>query len=96
MLLTRYGNIDYVLKLRFKDARKLIQKAKEESNKDKVFELFLVERSHLLFLSAYGHAKQKDFISFDEYYEKVSAPVVKKDNRSTDDIMKEILELKFE
>ena len=75
---------------------KLINIAKIETDKDKIYQLFLVERSHVLYLSAYGKAKQSDFITFDKYYELISTPVVKKDVRSMDDIMNELQELKFE
>lgn len=83
MLLRRYGNIDYVLKLQFCDAIELINFAAEEEQKEKFFRIWL-ER--------YSSYTKKDYESFEEFYEKCFPPVAPLDTRSMDELMQEIME----
>lgn len=46
MLLCRYSNVEYVLHMESKQGLKLILKAIENSNKDKMYEKWLHDPSH--------------------------------------------------
>ena len=94
MLLTRYGNIEYVLKLKLKQAIKLVKKAIEEDNKEKLFQLYLVDHKHDLYLFANGAIKQKDLKTFNEYIKDTQMNKYSYDTRSTDEIMAELLKPK--
>lgn len=85
--------MDYVLKLKFKHAWKLIKKCIEENDKEKLFQLFLVERKHSLYLLSHGVIKQSDIITFNEYCERVKP--IQLDSKSNEEIIEEILALKF-
>lgn len=79
----RYGNIDFANKISFKTLIKIIQKAEEEENNDKLYQRYLVELPYM-----------KNDTSFEKYCEKLKVkPNVKakKDNRSEEEIMKELL-----
>lgn|GEM_PF-3023803 len=84
MLLKRYGNIEYVLKLPLKRATKLIVKAQEEETKEYYYRWWLVR---------YPLYDKKTYESFEEFYDKVKPKKIKIDNRSEDEIMSEILEI---
>lgn len=82
--------------MKFKHAWKLIQKAIEENNRDKLYQLYLVDRKHSLYLHANGIIKAKDIPTFNEYCDKLTTQSTSFDTKNTDDIMNEILKLKFE
>ena len=84
MLLKRYGNIEYVLKLPLKRATKLIATAQKEET---------LEYHYRLWLARYPLYNEKTYESFEEFYDKVKPKKVVIDNRSEDEIMKEILEI---
>jgi len=80
--------------MKFKQAMKLINKAIEEDNKDKIYQLYLVEHKHSLYLLSNG--VKHDILTFNEYYEKMMISKPSVDTRSADEIMNDILGLKFE
>lgn len=84
MLLQRYSNIEYVLKLPLKRAIKLIEVAKEKEIEEYFYRLWLVR---------YPNYDKNNFETFDEFYEKNKPKKIVKDTRSKDEIMKEILEI---
>lgn len=84
MLLKRYSNIEYVLKLPLKRAIKLIRKAEEEEKLEYYYRLWLVR---------YPSYNKSNYESFEEFYEKVRPKEIKIDNRTEDEIMQEILEI---
>lgn len=72
----------------------MIKKCIEENDKEKLFQLFLVERKHSLYLLSHGAIKQNDIITFNEYCERVKP--IQLDDKSKEEILEEILALKFE
>ena len=70
-----------MLKLPLKRATALINKATEETQRDKYYKLWLVR---------YPNYTEKNFETFDEFYEKLFPPRIEYDTRSKDDIMAEI------
>ncbi len=70
-----------MLKLPLKRATALINKAREETQRDKYYKLWLVR---------YPNYTEKNFETFDEFYEKLFPPRIEYDARSKDDIMAEI------
>lgn len=81
LLLHRYGSAEYVFKMPLKQSLKLIQKAHEEQNRDRVYQRYLVLLPHM---------NESNYQSFDEFYQ--STLPAKIDTRSVDDIMRDILE----
>ena len=81
MLLKRYSDINYVLKLPLKRAIKLLNKAQEEETKEYYYRTWLAR---------YPLYTEKTYESFIEYYEKCNPVKIKYDVRSTDDIMLEM------
>jgi hypothetical protein len=79
----------YILKLPYRQAFKLINKARKEKNEKRLFRLYA---------ALYPNFDQKTFMSFEEYLQKCRGTTVKIDNRSREDIMAEIMEIekKFE
>lgn len=84
MLLKRYSNIDYILKLPLKRATKLIKKAQEEETREYAFRIYL---------AAYPNMDKKNFKSFDNFWEEIKPKRIKLDNRSEEEIMNEILDI---
>lgn len=69
------------MKLPLKRATALVNKAREESQKDKYYQLWLVR---------YPNYTEKNFETFEEFYEKLFPPAVTYDTRTKDEIMAEI------
>jgi hypothetical protein len=84
-LVHRYGSLEFTKKLSFKQLIKIINKAFEEENKEKLFRIYL---------SLLPHMKKQ--MSFDEFYKKHTTSNIPKklDIRSEEDIMREILAIK--
>lgn len=72
----------------------MIKKAVEENDKEKLFQMFLIERKHSLYLLSHGAIKQNDIITFNEYCERIKP--IQLDNKSNEEIIQDILALKFE
>ena len=69
------------MKLPLSKAVALINKARDEAQREKVYRLWLVR---------YPNYTEKNFETFEEFYEKLYPPKVEYDIRSKDDIMAEI------
>ena len=69
------------MKLPLSKAVALINKARDEAQREKVYRLWLVR---------YPNYTEKNFETFEEFYEKLYPPKVEYDMRSKDDIMAEI------
>lgn len=82
--------------MKFKQAWKLVKRAIEEDNRDKLYQLYLVDRKHSLYLLANGIIKQKDIPTFNEYCKQLTTSINEFDTRSQDEIMQDILGLKHE
>lgn len=93
--MARYGNIDYVLKMKFGQAKKLVDRAVQERDAENLFKVYLVDRKHQLYLLANGAIKKGDILTFKQYYDQVMPEKAELDHRSTDDIVNEILSIKF-
>ena len=93
--MARYGNIDCVLKMKFRQAKKLIDKAEQERDAENLFKVYLVDRKHQLYLLANGAIKKGDILTFKQYYDQVLPTKSEIDNRSTDEIVNEILSMQF-
>lgn len=82
MLLSRYGDMQYILSLSVKRAAKLYNKAVEEKKRDKAYQWWLAR---------YPTYTKETYETFDEFYELLYPPKVEYDTRSKDEIMNEIL-----
>ena len=82
MLLARYHNIEYVLRLPIKQGIRLVYKAFDERLRERVFQQYLAELPSL-----------KGKYSFDSYYNEVVKPQAKLDTRPMDELMNEILSI---
>jgi hypothetical protein len=80
LLLHRYGNIEYVLRLPVRHAIKLIAKAKEEKRQEYYFQMWLMR---------FVMMDKDSFVSFEEFYESTKVPQI--DTRPKDEIMKDLL-----
>ena len=69
------------MKLPLGKAVALINKARDEAQREKVYRLWLVR---------YPNYTENNFETFEEFYEKLYPPKVEYDMRSKDDIMAEI------
>ena len=83
MLLSRYRDINYAMRLSLKRAAKLIKKAKKEENREFYYRLWLVRVP--LYTS-------ETVESFEEFYEKMNPPAVVYDYRSKEAIMADLLD----
>lgn len=84
MLLKRYNNIDYILKLSIKRAVKLIQKAAEEEQKETALRFYLAQLPNM---------DEKTFMPFDQYYKNTKIDYSAIDTRSKSEIMAELLNI---
>lgn len=62
LLLSRYSNIDYILKLEFQEALELVKKAYEKDFEARLWEKWLVD---------YRNMDEKSFVSFEDYKKKI-------------------------
>ena len=83
LLLSRYNSIDYILKMDIESAERLIEKAREKEKEKRIFAQWVVQLPHMT---------KETFLSFDEYFDKVTGRNI--DKRSTSECMAEIEEIK--
>lgn len=86
----RYGNLEFTNKISFKELVLIINKANIEEERE------LLWQRYLAILPYYT---DKNYVTFNQYYEeRMIQANVKQDTRSTDELMKEIIEIeaKFE
>lgn len=80
LLLKRYSNIDYILRLDFEEGNKLIEKAKEKEIDKKLWDRWLIDYRHM--------RTNEQFISFEDYKERLM-PKKKEINKDTkEDLLK--------
>lgn len=84
LLLKRYSSIDYVLKLPYKKALSLIDKAQEEDTREYYFRWWLAR---------YPLYTKDNYESFEEFYESTKPEPISIDTRSKDELMAEIQEI---
>ena len=82
MLLHRYHNIEYIMKLDIETALRLIKKAEEKEKENRYFMQWVVQLPHM---------GKENFISFDAYVDRLTGRNI--DRRSTSEIMAEIEEI---
>lgn len=82
--MSRYSNIEYVLRMPTKSGTKLIAKAIDERRRDKVYLQYLAQLPAL-----------KSGYTFEKYYQEVTRVIVK-DNRPTETLLEEIAQMKFD
>lgn len=82
ILLSRYGNMQYILSLSIRHVYKLYNKALEENKRDKTYKLWL---------AIVPRYTNDTYESFEEFYERLYPPSVEIDTRSKDEIMNELL-----
>lgn len=68
----------------------------KERDADNIFKVYLVDRKHQLYLLANGVIKKNEIITFKEYYDRIVKDNAVIDTRPTEDIIGEIMQLKFE
>jgi len=66
-LLTRYSNIDFVLRLSFCEGLSLLIKALEEYKKEKAWQVWLAK---------YQHMDKESYVPFEDFYKKTKVPEV--------------------
>lgn len=81
LLLKRYSSIDYILKLPYKKALSLIDKALEEDTREYYFRWWLAR---------YPLYTKDNYEPFEEFYDKVKPQQITIDTRSKDELMTEI------
>ena len=72
------------MRLPLTKALKLVAKAQEEDTRDYAFKIYLAK---------YPNMTQENFVTFNEFWEEIKPEKKIIDNRSEDEIMKEILEI---
>lgn len=83
LLLHRYGNLDYIMRLDIEDAERIIAKAKEKEKENRFFMQWVVQLPHMT---------KETFVSFESYLDKVTGRNI--DNRPVAECMAEIEEIK--
>lgn len=83
LLLHRYGNLEYIMRLDFEEAARIIAKAKEKEKEQRYFLQWVVQLPHMT---------QEHFVSFDAYVDRVTGRNI--DTRPVYECMKEINEIK--
>lgn len=73
----------------------MVDKAIQERDAENLFKVYLVDRQHQLYLSANGAIKKGDILTFKQYYDQVMPSKAELDTRSVDEIVNEILGIKF-
>ena len=83
MLLSRYGDISFVLNSSVEDGLLIIEKAKEKREEQKAWGMWLVK---------YQNMDKDNFIPFSEFYKKATTPAYVS-KRSVEDILKDAQEI---
>lgn len=81
LLLRRYRDIDYVLRMPYLDGMKLINKAFENEQDEIIYERWLT-------LYPYMEIKKIHFISFKDYKRKLTGKFYTKSGKSTDELIR--------
>jgi len=76
--------MEYVLKLPFKKAIKLILKAQEEETKEYAFRLYISDKPRM---------NKDNYKTFNEYWEDIRPKQIITDTRSEEEIMMELIEI---
>ena len=83
LLLHRYGNLEYIMRLDFEDAARIIDKAKEKEKEQRYFMQWVVQLPNMT---------KENFVSFDAYVDRVTGRNI--DTRPIHECMAEINEIK--
>lgn len=83
LLLHRYGNLEYIMRLDIGSASRIIDKAKEKEKENRYFLQWVVQLPHM---------DEDHYISFDAYMDRVTGRNI--DQRPVAECMKEIQEIK--
>lgn len=83
LLLHRYGNLEYIMRLDFEEAARIIDKAKEKEKEQRYFMQWVVQLPNMT---------KENFVSFDAYVDRVTGRNI--DTRPVYECMKEINEIK--
>lgn len=83
LLLHRYGNIEYIMRLDIGSALRMIDKAREKEKENRIFLQWAVQLPHMT---------KETFISFENYLDKVTGRNI--DRRPVAECMQEIEEIK--
>ena len=83
LLLHRYGNLEYIMRLDIESAMRLIAKAIEKEKENRYFLQWVVQLPNMT---------KETFISFESYVDKVTGRNI--DMRPVDECMKELEEIK--
>lgn len=76
--------MDYILKMPYKSAFKLITKANEENSKENMFKLYA---------GLYPNMKKENFISFDEFLNKTKPKPIMVDTQSKDELIAKVISI---
>lgn len=83
LLLHRYGNLEYIMRLDIDAGMRIIEKAIEKEKEDRFFLQWVVQLPHMT---------KENFISFDAYVDKVTGRNI--DTRPVSECMAELEEIK--
>lgn len=85
LLLSRYSNLDYILNLGFYEGYEIILKAYSKESENRAWERWLVD---------YRNMTKDNFISFEEYKEKLFAPnIIQEKYLTKEELLKEAAEI---
>lgn len=83
LLLHRYGNLEYIMQSNIDTAIRIINKAREKEKENRYFLQWVVQLPHM---------SKENFVSFEEYVDKVTGRNI--DKRPVFECMKELEEIK--
>ena len=85
LLLSRYGNIDFVMELQYKDGVSLIEKS---------FEKVIEKQCWDMWISLYPNFNKSNFLPFSEFMKKQRTPQSKPKSITKEEILKQAEEIK--
>lgn len=83
LLLRRYANIDYILNMEFKEGYKFIKKVYDKELEEKAWQMWLVQ---------YPNMTKNNFLTFNEFKEKIIPPKIDK-SINKEDLIKQAEEI---
>ena len=83
LLLYRYGNLEYIMRLDIGSALRIINKAREKEMENRHFLQWVVQLPHMT---------EENYLSFDDYVDRVTGRNI--DQRPVAECMKELEEIK--
>ena len=83
LLLHRYGNLEYIMRLDIGAALRIINKAREKEKENRHFLQWVVQLPHMT---------EENYLSFDDYVDRVTGRNI--DKRPVAECMKELEEIK--